>query len=162
FDRRMLSNAPWANICKGESMFRSLIVLAVTFILVGSVSAAVQTKKVPYKHGEQECIGFLAWDDSVKGPQPGVLVLHEWWGLNDYARGRAEKLAGLGYVAFCADMYGEGKATTHPEEAGQMASKVRANIEDWRKRAAEALEVLKSQPQCDKTKLAAIGYCFGG
>jgi dienelactone hydrolase len=98
----------------------------------------------------------------VKGPRPGVLVVHEWWGLNDYARGRAEQLAKLGYIAFAADMYGEGKTAAHPKEAGEMASKVRANVQDWRKRAAEALEVLKSQPQCDPTKLAAIGYCFGG
>src|SRR5258708_36479091 len=59
-------------------------------------------------------------------------------------------------------MYGEGKATEHPREAGEMAGKVRANVQDWRKRAATALDILKSQPQCDKTKLAAIGYCFGG
>src|SRR5207302_4385008 len=72
------------------------------------------------------------------------------------------ELAKLGYVAFAVDMYGEGKTAAHPKEAGEMASKVRAHVEDWRKRAAEALEVLKSQPQCDKTKLAAIGYCFGG
>jgi dienelactone hydrolase len=143
-------------------MFRCVIVFAALFLLVGSVNAAVQTKKIPYKHGNVECIGYFAWDDSVKGPLPGVLVLHEWWGLNDYARGRAEQLAKEGYVAFCADMYGEGKATVHPNEAGEMATKVRSNIEDWRKRATEALEVLKAQPECDKTKLAAIGYCFGG
>jgi dienelactone hydrolase len=91
-----------------------------------------------------------------------VLVVHEWWGLNDYARKRADELARAGYVAFAADMYGEGKHTEHPMEAGQMANKVRANIEDWRKRAVAALDVLKSQPQCDPTKTAAIGYCFGG
>jgi dienelactone hydrolase len=143
-------------------MFRSVIGLA--FLLVTSVSAqaAVQTKKISYKHGDLECQGFLAWDDSVQGARPGVLVVHEWWGLNDYARSRAEQLAKLGYIAFAADLYGEGKSTTHPKEAGEMANKVRMNIEDWRKRAFDALEVLKSQPQCDKTNLAAIGYCFGG
>jgi len=98
----------------------------------------------------------------VQGRRPGILVLHEWWGLNDYARHRAEELAKLGYVAFAADMYGEGKTAAHPKEAGEMAGKVRANAQDWRKRAEEALEVLRSQPQCDETRLAAIGYCFGG
>jgi dienelactone hydrolase len=131
-------------------------------MVASSSQAAVQTKTIAYKHGDLECKGFLAWDDSVSGPRPGVLVVHEWWGLNDYARHRAEELAKAGYIAFAADMYGEGKSTTHPKEAGEMATKVRTNIEDWRKRATEALEVLKSQPQCDKTKLAAIGYCFGG
>jgi dienelactone hydrolase len=144
------------------AMLRTVAVVVGWLGLVVSAPAAVQTKTIVYKHGDLECRGFLAWDDSVKGPRPGVLVLHEWWGLNDYARGRAEELAKLGYVAFAADMYGGGKVTEHPMEAGDMATKVRANVEDWRKRATEALGVLASQPQCDKTRLAAIGYCFGG
>jgi dienelactone hydrolase len=133
-----------------------------SLVLAGSAPAAVQTKKIAYKVGDVECQGFLAWDDAVKGPRPGVLVVHEWWGLDDYARGRAEQLAKLGYVAFAADMYGEGKVAAHPKEAGEMATKVRTNVQEWRKRAAAALDVLKEQPQCDKTRLAAIGYCFGG
>jgi dienelactone hydrolase len=143
-------------------MFRTVVVVMGWLVLVGSASADLQTKKIAYKHGDLECQGYLAWDDAVQGPRPGVLVVHEWWGLNNYARGRAEQLAKLGYVAFAADMYGEGKVTEHPKEAGAMAAKVRANVEDWRKRAATALEVLTAQPQCDKTRLAAIGYCFGG
>jgi dienelactone hydrolase len=143
-------------------MFRSVVVLTSWLVLVGVARAEVQTKKIAYKHGDLECQGFLAWDDAAAGPRPGVLVLHEWWGLNDYARERTEQLAKLGYVAFAADLYGEGKVTEHPKEAGAMAAKVRANVQDWRKRAATALEVLAAQPQCDKTRLAAIGYCFGG
>jgi dienelactone hydrolase len=131
-------------------------------VLSGTSHAAVQTKKITYKHGDLDCHGFLAWDDSVKGPRPGVLVVHEWWGLNDYARKRAEQLAAQGYVAFAADMYGEGKTAAHPKEAGEFATKVRSNVQDWRQRATKALEVLKSQPQCDPKRLAAIGYCFGG
>src|SRR5688572_13087972 len=110
---------------------------------------AVKTKTITYKHGSLECRGFLAWDDAVKGARPGVLVVHEWWGLNDYARDRAKQLAEMGYVAFAADMYGEGKTVEHPREAGEMASKVRANVSEWRARATEALKVLKSQDQCD-------------
>jgi len=124
--------------------------------------AAVQTKVIKYKHGTQECIGMLAWDDAVEGKRPGVLVVHEWWGLNEYAKNRAKKLAELGYVAFCADMYGDGKVVEHPKDAGEMAGKVRMNVDDWRKRAQEALAVLKEQPQCDADQIAAIGYCFGG
>src|SRR5262249_55459337 len=67
-----------------------------------------------------------------------------------------------GYVAFCPDMYGEGKVVDHPKDAGELATKVRSNVEEWRKRAQAGLDVLKAQPQCDKTKLTAIGYCFGG
>jgi dienelactone hydrolase len=143
-------------------MFRYLVVLAGLLLVAGSAGAAVQTKQVTYKAGGLECHGYLAWDDSVQGPRPGVLVVHEWWGLDDYARKRAAQLAQMGYIALAADMYGEGKTAGHPKEAGEMAGKVRANVDDWRKRAAAALDVLKSQPQCDRTKLAAIGYCFGG
>src|ERR1700732_4583211 len=143
-------------------MFRTLAVLVVVFWVAASARAAVQTKTISYKHGNLDCQGFLAWDDAIQGQRPGVLVVHEWWGLNDYTKQRAEQLAKLGYVAFAADMYGEGKVTEHPKEAGAMAAKVRANVQDWRERAATALDVLMAQPQCDKTKLAAIGYCFGG
>jgi dienelactone hydrolase len=137
-------------------------VIGCVLVAATAAQAEVKTKKITYKHGDQECHGFLAWDDSISGARPGVLVVHEWWGLNDYARSRAEQLAKLGYVALAADMFGGGKTTNHPREAGEMSGKVRANVEDWRKRAIEALEVLKSQPQCDKSRLAAIGYCFGG
>jgi len=123
---------------------------------------AIQTKEVVYQHAGKEYRGYLAWDDSVEGPRPGVLVVHEWWGLNDYARERARQIAGLGYVAFACDMYGEGKTADHPQEAGEMATAVRSNLEQWRGRATAALDVLKSQPQCDPQRLAAIGYCFGG
>jgi len=143
-------------------MLRTLMVLTVLIMAPMSAEGAVQTKKIAYKHGSLECQGYLAWDDAVQGRRPGVLVLHEWWGLNDYARRRADELAKLGYVAFAADIYGEGKTAQHPKEAGEMATKVRANVDDWRQRATEALEVLKAQPQCDPNNLAAIGYCFGG
>lgn len=141
--------------------FMSVMGLSV-MMMAASAQAAVQTKQITYKHGDMECRGFLAWDDAIEGPRPGVLVVHEWWGLDAYAKRRAEMLAKLGYIAFAADMYGEGKTVTHPMDAREMASKVRSDVEDWRKRGLDALEVLKSQPQCDKTKLAAIGYCFGG
>ena len=143
-------------------MRRSLAFGFGLFLVAASVEAAVQTKQVTYKDGNLECHGFLAWDDAIEGPRPGVLVVHEWWGLDAYAKRRAEMLAKLGYIAFAADMYGEGKTVNHPKDAGEMAGKVRMNVEDWRKRGLAALNVLTSQPQCDKTKLAAIGYCFGG
>ena len=138
--------------------------LILTMVLLSGLSAeaAEQTKTVTYKHGDLECRGFLAWDDAISGKRPGVLVVHEWWGLDDYAKQRARQLAKLGYVAFAADMYGEGKTVEHPQDAGKLSATVRMNVENWRQRATAALNVLKSQPQCDGGKLAAIGYCFGG
>jgi dienelactone hydrolase len=144
-------------------MLRSTFLASLLALLTAvSADAAVQTKEITYKHGDLECKGFLAWDDAVEGKRPGVLVVHEWWGLNDYARNRAKQLAEDGYIAFAADMYGEGKHTDHPAEAKDFATKVRSNVDDWVARAKAALEVLKAQPQCDTSKLAAMGYCFGG
>jgi dienelactone hydrolase len=90
------------------------------------------------------------------------LVVHEFWGLNDYARSRADQLARIGAVAFAADMYGGGKAFQHPEEASAMAATVRNNLDEWVGRAQAALKVLHDHPSVDPARLAAIGYCFGG
>ncbi|WP_437204506.1 dienelactone hydrolase family protein [Planctomicrobium sp. SH664] len=127
-----------------------------------AVSAAVQHQEVTYQHAGTELKGYLAWDDSIQGPRPGVLVVHEWWGLNDYARSRADQLAALGYTAFALDMYGAGKSTTHPQEAGQWATQTRNNVQEWRARALAGLDVLKGHATVDPERLAAIGYCFGG
>lgn len=143
-------------------MKRYAWILAALLCLPTAVEAAVKTETVKYRHGDAEYVGFLAWDDAIKGKRPGILVVHEWWGLNDYARQRAEQLAGLGYVAFAADMYGGGRTVEHPKDAGEMAGKVRANVNEWRARGTAALDILKARPECDPQKLAAIGYCFGG
>lgn len=143
-------------------MNRVLLSCAVSLCVCVAAEAAVTSKKITYKHGDVSCVGYLAWDDAVEGPRPGVLVVHEWWGLDEYARKRADQLAGLGYVAFAADMYGEGKVAEHAKDAGEMAGKVRANLKAWRGRAQAGLDVLQAQPQCDKSRCAAIGYCFGG
>lgn len=139
-----------------------IAVILVTLFCSGWARAELKSKTITYKHGDMECVGYLAWDDAVTGPRPGVLVLHEWWGLNDYARKRTDELAKLGYLAFAADMFGNGKTVDHPTDARTMVGQVRSNVDDWRKRATVALGVLTSQPECDKTKVAAIGYCFGG
>jgi dienelactone hydrolase len=139
-----------------------ITVATLTLLLAGTAGAAVKTKDIEYDHGGTKYKGYLAYDDAAKEKRPGVLVVHEWWGLDDYAKRRATQLAELGYVAFCPDMYGGGKVVEHPKEAGKMAQTVRMNVKDWQERAAAGLKVLTSQEQVDATKLAAIGYCFGG
>jgi dienelactone hydrolase len=124
--------------------------------------AAVKTETVTYKVGDKTYKGFLAYDDATKDKRPGILVVHEFWGLDGYARKRAEQLAGMGYVAFACDMYGDGKVTEHPKEAGAMAGMVRMNQKEWLARANAGLKVLTDNPRVDGKKLAAIGYCFGG
>src|SRR5262245_45460578 len=126
----------------------------------GIAGAAVQTKTITYEFEGTTLKGHLAWDDAVKGKRPGVLVVHEFFGLDAYARKRAEQLAGLGYVAFAADMYG--KLVDHPKDAGEMAAGVRKDLKVWQGRALAGLKVLKDQENVDGSRIAAIGYCFGG
>src|SRR4051794_14047848 len=100
-------------------MLRVILPALVLLGCAATAPAAVKTQTVKYTHGGVTFQGHLAWDDTAQGKRPGVLVVHEWWGLNDYAKQRAEQLAKLGYVAFACDMYGAGKVATHPKEAGQ-------------------------------------------
>jgi dienelactone hydrolase len=124
--------------------------------------AEVKTQAVTYDFDGTTLKGYLAWDNAVSGKRPGVLVVHEWWGLNEYARKRAEMLAKMGYVAFACDMYGDGKVAAHPNEAGQLAGEVRKNSKTWHGRALAGLQVLRDNDKVDGKRLAAIGYCFGG
>lgn len=131
-------------------------------MLATSATAAIKTETVRYQDGNQQLQGYIAWDDARSGKRPGVLVVHEWWGLNDYARHRARMLAKLGYVAFAVDMYGPGKVTSHPKEAGAWSSAISANQAAWQQRALAGLTTLRKRPQVDGSRIAAIGYCFGG
>jgi dienelactone hydrolase len=143
-------------------MNRYLVAVAALALSAGASQAAVVTKVVEYEFDGVKLKGFLAHDDAVKEKRPGVLVVHEWWGLDDYAKGRCKQLAGVGYVAFAPDMYGEGKAVAHPDDARKMSSMVRENVKVWRGRAEAGLKQLAAHPNVDASKLAAIGYCFGG
>jgi dienelactone hydrolase len=122
----------------------------------------MQQEAVSYMDGDVELKGYLYWDDAFSGSRPGILVAHEWWGLNDYAKLRAEMLAESGYVAFAADMYGDGKMTRHADEAKGWMKQITSNTETWQRRASLALAQLKAHPKVESSKLAAIGYCFGG
>jgi dienelactone hydrolase len=138
--------------------------LFVTFLATFATTAAaeVQGKEVSYQAGGTTLKGYLASDSDSKGQHPGILVVHEWWGLNDYARQRARMLAELGYTALAVDMYGNGKTADHPDDAGKFAGEVRKNMPEAEARFKAAMALLQSQPGVDKTNIAAIGYCFGG
>jgi len=126
------------------------------------VSGAIIGEPVMYKAGELTMQGYLAYDDSITGKRPGILVVHEWWGLNEYARQRVRMLAGLGYTAFAVDMYGEGKEAAHPDDAGKFAAEVRQNMPAATQRFVTAMQTLQKHPTVDPEHIAAIGYCFGG
>tara|TARA_R110001592_G_scaffold363221_3_gene681659 strand:- start:55341 stop:56177 length:837 start_codon:yes stop_codon:yes gene_type:complete len=131
-------------------------------ILVEEVQVTLEAKIVDYATDEANMTGYMVNDTQFEGKKPGVLVVHEWWGHNDYARERADKLAELGYVAFAVDMYGNGKKASHPKDAMKFAGEVFGNIDEAKLRFDKALDILKQDPNVDTTRIAAIGYCFGG
>ncbi len=124
--------------------------------------AAIHTETVEYKQGDTTLEGYLAYDDSISGKRPGVLVVHQWLGLTDYEKHRAEQLAALGYVAFCADIYGKDNQPKNVQEAGALAGKYKNDRALLRARVNAALEVLEKNDLVDPKRIAAIGYCFGG
>jgi len=127
-----------------------------------SAHAAIRTEPVEYKQGDTTLRGLIAYDDAAKGKLPGVLIVHEWWGLTDYSKMRAKMLAEQGYVAFALDMFGDGKTTEHPEEAGKWSSEIRQNKKLSLDRFNAAYDLFKKNERVDPVHIAAIGYCFGG
>jgi dienelactone hydrolase len=124
-------------------------------------TAKIVSEPVEYRHGETLLKGHLAYDDASAGKRPGVLVVHEWWGLNDYVRSRVDQLARLGYVAFALDMYGKDVWTTDPTKAKEFMGHLQGSPL-LRARAAAGLEILRQNQMVDPRRIAAIGYCFGG
>jgi dienelactone hydrolase len=140
-------------------------ILLVIFFIVAVATKSfpqIHTETVEYKDGDVILKGFLAYNESIKEKRPGVLVVHEWYGLNDYAKMRTEQLAKLGYVAFAADIYGNGIVAKNSEEAGKLAGEYRKDLAKFRRRLNAALEVIEQNKLVDRNNVAAIGYCFGG
>jgi dienelactone hydrolase len=128
-----------------------------------TMHGAIHTETVDYHDGNTTLEGFLAYDDSISGKRPGVLVVHQWRGITDYEKMRAQQLAQLGYVAFCADIYGKGVRPQTPQASAAEAGKFRGGDRKLlRERVNAGLDELKSNPWADTNRLAAIGYCFGG
>ena len=140
---------------------RHLPMLLLTIIPAALAHAEIHTEPVDYKHGQVKLRGYLAYDDELEGRRPGVLIVHEWWGLNDYAKARARRLAELGYVAFALDMYGAGKATADKDLARKWSGELYGKPLQA-ERAKVGSNVLLNHKLVDRKRVAAIGYCFGG
>lgn len=122
----------------------------------------VKEDTVRYSSDTVSMIGYVAWDESSDKKRPVVLVVHEWWGLNDYTKSRVKQLAELGYLAFAVDMYGNGMTADNPKLAGEMAMPFYKDPVMAKKRFDAAMAKALSYPAADNSKVAAIGYCFGG
>lgn len=141
---------------------RKFIPFLLALAFSAPVHAEVRGKEVTYSADGINMKGYLAYDDKVKGKRPAVLVVHEWWGHNEYTRKRARMLAEMGYTALAVDMYGDGKQANHPDEAGKFAAEVSKNLNIGRTRFEAGMNLLKKNKTVNAKKIAAIGYCFGG
>src|SRR5574340_1324166 len=126
-------------------MNKIMMLVALFCLAAPAAQAAVQGKEVSYRANGTTLKGYLAWDSAVRGKRPAVLVVHEWWGHNSYARKRADMLAGLGYTALAVDMYGDGRQANHPDEAGKFATEVSRNMPLARARFEAGMQLLRKQ-----------------
>ncbi|MCI0511307.1 dienelactone hydrolase [Chromohalobacter marismortui] len=148
-------------------MLRILLACLLGMLSVGAWAEAVQGPKVvgetfEYATGGEVYKGYLARNVNDDEPRPAVLLVHEWWGLNDYAKSRADQLAALGFVALAVDMYGNGKTAAHPQDAKAFSQRVMSDWPTARASLEAAMAKLRQQPYVSDGGMAAIGYCFGG
>ncbi len=143
-------------------MFRYLIIGLMVFFLAGPVNAAVKGEEFSYQVNGTVLRGYMAYDEAFTGKRPGVLVVHDWWGISEFVRDRARELANLGYTALAVDMYGEGKEAGDREEAGKLSGEVRKNPSMMKARFDAAWKALSGHPSVDSKRIAAIGYSLGG
>ena len=141
---------------------KGFLAILAAFAFSLPAAAKVKTEVVEYKQGDVVMQGYLSYDESITGKRPAVLVVHDWMGVSDDTKMRAEMLAGLGYVALTADIYGKGVRPKNAQEAQAEAGKYYKDRALWRARAKAGLDFLASRPEADPDRLAVMGYCFGG
>src|SRR3954464_2858280 len=140
----------------------SLAGALVALSLGTAAHAAIKEEPVTYKDGDTTMKGFVVYDDAVKGKRPGIIMVHEWWGITKHVHTEAGKLAQQGYTAFIADMYGDAKTADNPKDAGALSGSVMKNPKAMESRFNAARAELAKQPTVDGSKIGASGYCFGG
>ncbi|MEI7727556.1 MAG: dienelactone hydrolase family protein [Bacteroidota bacterium] len=133
-----------------------------SFAQSNGMTPGIREENISYQSDGMALSGFVAFDENVKGTRPVVLIVHEWWGLNDYSKARARQLAELGYLAMAVDMFGQGKIAANPKEAQELTKPFYTDPKLGKSRLDAAIKKIKENPRADKAKIAAIGYCFGG
>ena len=141
---------------------RSGPAIVICLFFSAAASSAVKERDINYESAGVVLRGSLAYDDALPGRRPGLLVVHEWSGLNEHARHSARRLADAGYVALALDIYGEAKQAHRPKEALMLSTELRSNLPIMQARFDAARDLLRAQPSVDPTRIGAIGYCFGG
>jgi dienelactone hydrolase len=132
------------------------------FAMAASANAAVKEEPVTYKDGETTMKGFVVYDDAIQGKRPGIVMVHEWWGITKHIHNEAHRFAQAGYTAFIADMYGDAKTADNPKDAGALSGSVMKNPKAMESRFNAARETLAKSQTVDPQRIGAVGYCFGG
>ena len=145
-----------------QAFLMSLLCIGIVTITNAKGNDKIVGKEVTYTFNHVTMKGYVAYDGSIKGKRPAIVVVPEWWGNNDYAKGRARMLAELGYIAIAADFYGDGKIAENPTQAQEYATPFYKDANIGKDRLEAAIKELKEFPETDASKIAAIGYCFGG
>ena len=138
--------------------FGALLALSITAPAV----AAIKETPVTYSDGQTTMKGFVVYDTAKTGKRPGIVIVHEWWGITKHMHDEARRLAQRGYTAFIADMYGDAKTADNPKDADALSGAVMKNARVMEARFNAAREQLAKQPTVDPTRIGAVGYCFGG
>lgn len=143
-------------------MQRLAVTTAASLAFTTAAIAEITSETLEYSVDGESFTGYMVYDDAIEGERPGILVVHEWWGHNEFARSQAEKLAAEGYTAFALDMYGTGKLAEHPDDAKKFMQATMGDKQALEARFREAMSILQDHETVDESRIAAQGYCFGG
>ncbi|MGA8032545.1 MAG: dienelactone hydrolase family protein [Casimicrobiaceae bacterium] len=146
----------------GKAMKMQFLGALLALLITAPALAAIKETPITYNDGETTMRGFVVYDTAKVGKRPGIVIVHEWWGITKHMHNEARRLARQGYTALIADMYGDGKTADNPKDAGALSGSVMKNPQVMESRFNAAREQLAKQPTVDPTRIGAVGYCFGG